>query len=353
MKPLSSEPLVSVAVPTYNRAAILAEAIRSLQAQTYQNLEILVVDDASTDETEVVMRDLAAREPRLKYLRHEKNQRANAARNTALNAATGELVALLDSDDRLRREKIARQVEALKRAPDAIGSVCQVQLFEKTPGDTEFVWNTFHGDKPLRRFCRNDPVWAPEAGLWRMEAFRQILPLPPERRFHQDVEIHLRLLLLSEDVILLPDVLADHNDASAPRISNARYADRAATIAAVFRGVEVELRRQGRLGGPLAEALASTAIHTAIVAAYNREPKIAFDRFAAALRLQSDNGKKMGLAFVYPALAAALITTGRGGEVAERLLRPFGAEGHRWWRRFTVAGERAGVAKRPLHSEPV
>ena len=88
-------PAISVIIPTYNRAALLREAIDSTLRQTFRDLEILVVDDGSKDATPEVARDYAGR---IAYIRQD-NRGCNAARNTALAQARGEFIALLDSDD--------------------------------------------------------------------------------------------------------------------------------------------------------------------------------------------------------------------------------------------------------------
>src|ERR1700753_1936926 len=98
-------PLVSVVIPTYNRAGLIATAIESVFAQTYPNLEIIVVDDGSVDGTADVFRDLDqasssswGKVPRIRYL-YQKNMGQSCARNTGIAAAQGDWIAFLDSDD--------------------------------------------------------------------------------------------------------------------------------------------------------------------------------------------------------------------------------------------------------------
>ncbi|HWG35413.1 MAG TPA: glycosyltransferase family 2 protein [Gemmatimonadaceae bacterium] len=107
--------LVSVVIPTFNRARILRRAIDSALAQSYERLEVIVVDDGSTDETPDVLRDLG---PRVRAIR-QTNAGPAVARNTAIAHARGELVAFLDSDDTWLEWKIEAQVQALGRVPQA------------------------------------------------------------------------------------------------------------------------------------------------------------------------------------------------------------------------------------------
>src|SRR5512145_2950370 len=109
-------PLVSVVIPSYNQAEFLADAIQSVLHQTYQNFEIIVVNDASPDNTDEVMKQFT--DPRIKYIVHEKNQRLPATRNTGMNASQGEIIALLDADDLFHPEKLEAHVNFLKEHPE-------------------------------------------------------------------------------------------------------------------------------------------------------------------------------------------------------------------------------------------
>lgn len=101
--------LISVVIPTCNRASLLQRAIESVRAQTYQYLEILVVDDASNDETRQVVDGF--NDPRMRYVRHATNRGGSAARNTGVCLAQGKYVAFLDDDDTWTPTKLARQLE--------------------------------------------------------------------------------------------------------------------------------------------------------------------------------------------------------------------------------------------------
>lgn len=110
-------PLVSVVIPTRNRPALLARAVESVRTQTYRQLEILVVDDGSTDETREAVAAWA--DPRIRYLRHATNRGGSAARNTGIAAATGAYIAFLDDDDEWVADKVTQQLEAMRDA-DAV-----------------------------------------------------------------------------------------------------------------------------------------------------------------------------------------------------------------------------------------
>ncbi|MFZ2385321.1 MAG: glycosyltransferase [Candidatus Omnitrophota bacterium] len=115
------EKLVSVIIPTYNRAQVLLGAINSALSQTYKNLEIIVVDDASADNT----RDLICgiHDGRVKYCRLEKNNGGSVARNVGIKISQGEFIAFLDSDDEWLPTKLEKQVKLFNSLSDEYGLI--------------------------------------------------------------------------------------------------------------------------------------------------------------------------------------------------------------------------------------
>lgn len=116
--PLVTTPLVTTIVPAWNTAATLAETLASALAQTYPAHEIVVIDDGSSDATPRIAEEHARRHPAIRVVRQE-NRGLPGARNRGIDEARGAFVAPLDADDLWHPEKIARQVAALKAAPDA------------------------------------------------------------------------------------------------------------------------------------------------------------------------------------------------------------------------------------------
>jgi glycosyltransferase involved in cell wall biosynthesis len=109
--------LVSVVIPVYNRASTIGRAIESALAQTVPPLEVVVVDDGSTDDTSGVVATMAARDVRIRLLRAKVNRGGAAARNLGLAAAKAELVAFLDSDDEWLPQHLERRISALQAEP--------------------------------------------------------------------------------------------------------------------------------------------------------------------------------------------------------------------------------------------
>jgi glycosyltransferase involved in cell wall biosynthesis len=114
-------PKVSVVIPTYNRARFLRAAVRTVLDQTFQDFEIVIVDDASSDDTPAVVASLG--DGRIKYIRHEQNRRIAGARNTGVSSSAGEYIAFLDDDDEWRPRKLEQQVQILDISAPTVGAV--------------------------------------------------------------------------------------------------------------------------------------------------------------------------------------------------------------------------------------
>ena len=128
-----SIPLVSVIIPTYNRAELLKRAVQSVLNQTHAKLEIIIVDDASEDETPDVVRQFG--DDRIVYLRHPENLGKNAkggqaARNTGIQCAHGDFITFLDSDDEYLPDKIAKQLQLFTK-PEIGVATCGGYIVER------------------------------------------------------------------------------------------------------------------------------------------------------------------------------------------------------------------------------
>jgi glycosyltransferase involved in cell wall biosynthesis len=126
---MSSHPTISIIIPTRNRRRLLQEAIASVLAQTFANWELIVIDDASEDETWPWLSSI--REARVKKIRLAHHAERCAARNTGLEAAVGEFVLFLDDDDLLPASALQAHLDALKKNPKAIASVGGYVVFDR------------------------------------------------------------------------------------------------------------------------------------------------------------------------------------------------------------------------------
>ncbi|NEV62205.1 glycosyltransferase family 2 protein [Thiorhodococcus minor] len=121
------QPLISVVIPLFNGMRFIGATLSSVTHQTYQSLEILVVDDGSTDASVDVVRARQRQDPRIRLLR-QPNRGVAAARNLAIDAARGDYIAPLDADDLWHPRKLERQLRQLRDAPDVVGVVYSPQV---------------------------------------------------------------------------------------------------------------------------------------------------------------------------------------------------------------------------------
>jgi glycosyltransferase involved in cell wall biosynthesis len=113
--------MISIVIPTYNRGKLIKKAIISILKQTYQDFELIVVDDNSNDDTEDIVKTID--DNRIKYIKHEENRGANAARNTGIKNSVGEYIAFQDSDDEWLENKLVIQLnELIKNEADVVAS---------------------------------------------------------------------------------------------------------------------------------------------------------------------------------------------------------------------------------------
>jgi len=141
--------MISVIIPTYNRKEKLPRCIGSVLGQSYRNIEVLVVDDASADGTEELFRDIS--DPRLRYLRYETNRGACYARNYGAEHACGELLAFQDSDDVWHPDKLKKQYEYLL-SEGADLCFCGMNRMSERGSRFYYPVHPFHKEHALEEF---------------------------------------------------------------------------------------------------------------------------------------------------------------------------------------------------------
>lgn len=183
-----SKPLVSIVIPCYNQARYLGEAIESALGQTHSPVEVIVVDDGSSDETARVARSHSS----VQYLR-QRNSGAPRARNAGLAASRGEFVLFLDADDRLLPEAVARGAAALAANPDWAFATGHVRLIAND-GAVEGAPPQAHaeGDQFLA-LLRSNYIWSPGAVLYRRSVLESGGAFEPSARASADYELNIRV----------------------------------------------------------------------------------------------------------------------------------------------------------------
>ncbi len=204
-------PLVSVVIPTCNRAGLLRRAIASVLRQTYDHIEVIVIDDASTDDTRNVVESFG--DQRIRYLRHASNQGGAATRNTGIDAATGEYIAFLDDDDEWVPEKTQKQLEVLTRF-DAVLCTCQVN-------GRSMAKQTARATITLEDLKRSPYAVGGTGVLMAKAAIVKELRFDETLRISQDWDLFIRLAQKCE-IAYLNEPLLIYNEGEHERITNKR-----------------------------------------------------------------------------------------------------------------------------------
>lgn len=188
-----NETPVSAVITTHNRKDFLQKAINSVLGQTYPNIELIVVDDASDDGTKELMEKLAEQKG-IKYIRIEKedSRGGNYARNQGILASTGEYVAFLDDDDEWLKEKIQKQVAVMDKNPDvgvvSCGRIFEYDLKRRVPQDLS---KRMEGDLSQRIWERI--AFTTSEILVRRELLIQVGMFDEDLRYWQEYELSIRL----------------------------------------------------------------------------------------------------------------------------------------------------------------
>jgi glycosyltransferase involved in cell wall biosynthesis len=183
-------PRVSVVIPVFNRLTAVCRAIESVLAQTCQDFEIVVVDDASTDGTAAAVAAIA--DPRVTLIRHERNRGGGAARNTGIQSGTTRFVAFLDSDDEWLPTKLARQLEVFERSGDDLGMVFTGAERILEDGTVSRHMPRAY-DNIAQKLLTKNVVGGTSVGMIRREVFAAVGGFDESLPSGQDVDLWLRI----------------------------------------------------------------------------------------------------------------------------------------------------------------
>ncbi|MEG3085097.1 glycosyltransferase [Sphingomonas sp. PB2P12] len=242
----NAAPRVSVVMAAYNGAAVIAETLASVQAQTLTDFELIVVDDCSTDDTRAVIG--AWPDPRVRLITMAKNGGPVRARNRGFAEARGRYIAALDQDDICRPDRLARQVAYLDAHPDTVllGTSAEI-LCEGKITPSRYSPTTTPALVAWLTCIENPLVWS--STMMRTEVARRLDPITrPELLFAEDFDLYQRIghfgaIARLDTALVLYRVhpggvsnrFADTMEASAARVLTERYTrlfdDRAETIA--------------------------------------------------------------------------------------------------------------------------
>jgi glycosyltransferase involved in cell wall biosynthesis len=190
-------PKVSVIIPTHNRERYLRRAIQSVLEQSFQDFEIIIVDDASSDDTPQMVQTIG--EPRIRYFRHDNNRGEAGSRNTGVQNAVGEYIAFLDDDDAWLPQKLARQVYLLDNTPLQVGAV--YTSFLMIDWETARVLGKWKAEKRGNIYSdlsEQNWIGIPSTVLLRRQCFEKVGLFDETVEFGLDYDMWVRVARLYE-----------------------------------------------------------------------------------------------------------------------------------------------------------
>ncbi|GGI58040.1 glycosyltransferase family 2 protein [Winogradskyella haliclonae] len=220
--------LVSIIIPTYNRAHLITETLDSIKSQTHTYWECIIVDDNSTDNTKEVIENYSKNDARFIYAKRPQHmpKGANACRNYGFQLSKGDFINWFDSDDIMHENKLSVQLKSLEFNTESPYSICQSNWFDKESNkDLGLRSRTIDSKNRLEDYCLYNIVWLTTAPLWR-KGFLEKYNLKFDEELHQSQEydFHTKALYISDKYTIVKEpllTLIKHNEA----ISNNIFQD--------------------------------------------------------------------------------------------------------------------------------
>lgn len=209
-------PIVSVIIPSYNAADYIAQTLESVLAQTLTDIEVIVVDDGSTDNTRNIVADFANKDPRLTLV-EQTNQFAGVARNNGMSKARGKYLYFLDADDYIESNALEELVNAIEQHGADI-AIAKSEGFDNTTGDTWTIDGALNGvdyDRPIAHAEYCDRLFQSFIGwpwdkLFRKEFIDKTALTFQPLRTTNDALFVFCALALADTIVCLDSVLFHH-----------------------------------------------------------------------------------------------------------------------------------------------
>ena len=200
-------PLISVIIATYNRRDFIVEAVHSALDQTYRNIEVIIVDDGSTDDTRFLIEKEFGADPRVSYYYQSNNKRASAF-NHGLSYAKGEYIAIVDSDNRWLPRRLESGLDALKKNPDYDIAYGDIILIDECGDEISRQNMKRYSGKITNQLIKDNCVTINTALVPR-KCFDEMGPMDISRKRADDYELWLRMST-AYSFLYIPEFLTEY-----------------------------------------------------------------------------------------------------------------------------------------------
>lgn len=188
--------MVSIIIPSFNKALFLDSTIKSVLSQTYQDWELIIIDDGSTDDSWNILESFASNDSRIHIYNRNRNPKgANTCRNIGINQSSGKYVIFLDADDLLVPFCLESRMKAILMNPSHDFYVFPIGTFDEKVGDRNKRWLPKIGVDHLSQFLRHDLPWHTSSTIWEKQFITDLGGFDEDFLRLQDVEMHTRALI--------------------------------------------------------------------------------------------------------------------------------------------------------------
>ncbi|HEX8253457.1 MAG TPA: glycosyltransferase family A protein [Thermoanaerobaculia bacterium] len=216
--------LVTIVIPVYNRPQLLRRAVASALAQTYRPIEVVIVDDGSTDDTPAAIAALSAAHHEVRGVRQD-NSGPGAARETGRLAARGAFLQFLDSDDLLLPSKLELQMRAFENTPEAGVAYGRTRYRDASGREIACTWKPLlDGERTIFPTFLRARAWETVTPLYRASVCAAAGPWT-RLRLEEDWEYDCRIAALGTTLAFVPEMVAEHSDEAPDRLSRGHALD--------------------------------------------------------------------------------------------------------------------------------
>jgi len=282
-------PKVSVIIPTYNRATLLEKAVQSVLYQTYNDFEIIVCDDASTDNTPQIINKF--KDKRIRFTRYEQNKGVIKLRNAAITISNGDYIAFLDDDDEWLPTKLEEQIAVLQESTDKLGAVYTgaYSIDMKLNKVKEVSYPTLRGNV-LRGLLLNNFITTSSMVIKNL-CFEEVGLFDPEYKSASDFDMWIRIAE-KFDFDYIPKPLVNYR-ISPISISN--------NYAAVTKGLERLLTKHHELFASNSRGHVNHLLKLGVAYCYSGDTKLGRSNFLKAIKVYPSDPRpyyNFGLTFL-------------------------------------------------------